>query len=297
MVKGRTYGPSDLFSATPPFAPFTANPSASSGRPQYLMDNIAKARQYKVQLLAGLPCGAHSATHLGACLVMKNGVAVFSQARFDSAMALFNTPELRAALAQSVKDSVLVGVNIMDEPWVSGTGDGNTWGPPGTMTRARVDSLCRSVKTILGPTVPVGTSDLAKWQRTGPWQWCDIGVTQYSYRFGDVIAWKDSILSASQAQGYMAVFGSNIIDGGTRDTDGTWDCAAQGGVKGLNSPNCQMTPSQVVFVGVNLGDAGCGPLGMWRYDATRFALPGFATAFAQVSALQLQRPQRMCRVR
>ena len=43
----------------------------------------------------------------------------------------------------------------MDEPNVSGGGDGNTWGPPGTMTKARVDSLCADTKAMF-PTLPVG---------------------------------------------------------------------------------------------------------------------------------------------
>ena len=44
-----------------------------------------------------------------------------------------------------VADGTIIGSRVMDEPYVSGgaTGGGNTWGPKGTMTKARVDTLQR----------------------------------------------------------------------------------------------------------------------------------------------------------
>jgi hypothetical protein len=296
VASGQPFGPISVFDAANP-APFTGDGGESAGKPEWLADKITEARQKKLVIIANLPCGGHNESNLGRCLALKNGVATFSKARWDSAIGEFNTPAVRTLLAQAVKDSVIAAVNIMDEPWVSGGGDGNTWGPEGTMTRQRVDSLCRQAKTILGPTVPVGTSDQTKWQRstTYKWKWCDVGIAQYSHRFGTVTAWRDSILSVSSAQGYLSVFSFNFINGGTQDRDGPWDCP--GGHKGQRSPNCQFTPAQIITVVTALGDKGCGLQTFWRYDAARFALGGYATAFQQAATLQKQRPRKLCKVR
>lgn len=295
VILGVFYGPTAAFDKTPPLTPFNASGGESTARPKWLLDEIARARNLKAPFIAALPCGSHNQSNLGNCLTLVNGVATFSQQRFDSALALFNTPEIKAAVAQAVKDTILLGVNIMDEPWVSGGGDGNTWGPPGTMTRARVDSLCAKAKATLGQTVPVGTSDQTKWQRTGTWKVCDIGIAQYSYRFGNVVAWRDSILAISTAQKYGSVFSINWINGGTQDRNGAWDCP--GSVKGQRSPNCQMTPAQLDTTSAFLPQKTCGVYTMWRYDQARMALPGYPAAFTLQAEHAKKLPRVLCKVR
>jgi hypothetical protein len=294
VVLGFPYGPIRLFdaSASPPF---NGTGGISSGSPQSLLDNITKARQRKIPFIANLPCGGHNAVNLGNCLALVNGVPTFSQLRFNDALERYNTASVRAAVQAAVKDSILIGINLMDEPWVTGGGDGNTWGPAGTMTRQRVDSLCRRARNVFGPGVPLGASDQTKWQRTGKWDACDIGIAQFSYRYGSVKAWRDSILAVSSAQGYQSIFSTNFINGGTQDRTGPWDCP--GGHKGQRAPNCQQTPAQHIGAIDTLGDKGCGVVTMWRYDAARFALPGYATAFATAAALQAQRKRKVCGVR
>ena len=294
VVLGFPYGPIRLFDASVS-APFNGTGGVSSGSPQSLLDNITEARQRKTPFIANLPCGGHNAVNLGNCLSLVNGVPTFNQLLFNAALEKYNTPAVRTAVQAAVKDSILIGVNLIDEAWVTGGGDGNTWGPAGTMTRQRVDSLCRRARSVFGPGVPLGASDQTKWQRTGKWDACDIGIAQFSYRYGSVTAWRDSILAISSAQGYESVFSTNFINGGTQDRNGPWDCP--GSHKGQRAPNCQQTPTQHVAAIDALGEKGCGVVTMWRYDAARFALPGYATAFATAAALQAKRKRKVCGVR
>lgn len=296
VILGVFYGPTAGFDKSP-LAPFTASGGESAAKPQWLLDKIAEARTRKAPFIANLPCGSHNVSNLGNCLTLVNGVAIFSQARFDSALATYNTPQVKAAVAQAVTDTILLGINIMDEPWVTAatSGDGNTWGPPGTMTRARVDSLCTKAKTVFGSTVPIGTSDQTKWQRTGPWKVCDIGIAQYSYRFGNVVAWRDSILAISTAQKYGSVFSINWINGGTQDRNGPWDCP--GSVKGQRSPNCQMTPAQLDTTSAFLPQKTCGVYTAWRYDQARMALPGYPASFTLQAQHAAELPRVLCKVR
>lgn len=300
IVLGRPYGPSGMIhDMKQPYTPFTADPNASSSTPAFLLDNLTKARQRGVKMVAALPCGSHNLTNLGNCLVKKGDTVMFSRARFDSALATYNTPAVKAALDTAYRTGVLVAVNLMDEPWVKGAGDGNTWGPKG-LTRAQADSLCRTAKAGAFKGIPVGTSDVSPsiWPTTTKLLTCDIGIAQFSFRFGDPVKWRDTILVSSASQGYQSIFSFNIVNGGTQDRDGTWDCAAQGGIKGTSSPNCTMTSPQVIASGTALGSSGCGSLMMWRYDSTRYAKLGMPTGpFKSVADLQKQRAVTVCKVR
>lgn len=294
VLLGMFYGPSQLDQKNPPLAPFTGSGGVAAGTPQLLLDRIAWARSNKTPVIVNLPCGGHNPDNPGKCLTLKNGVLTFSMIGFDTALAIYNTPTIKAALAQAVKDSAVIAVNLMDEPWVTGSGDGNTWGPNG-VSRATTDTLCQKAKNVFGPTVPVGTSDQTKWQRTGTWKVCDIGIAQFSFRYGAPVAWRDSILAISTAQKYGTVFSINWINGGTQDRNGAWDCP--GGVKGNRAPNCQMTPQQIQQTGVEIGPKGCGVFNMWRYDQARMALAGYASAFLNVATGLGKAPRKLCGVR
>jgi hypothetical protein len=298
IITGRPYGPSGLLSAmTQPYTPFTADPGASSNKPAYLLDNLSKAKDRKVSMVANLPCGSHSSANPGNCLVKNSsGVWVFSRARFDSAMKTYNTPAVRAAVDSAYRSGTLVFINLMDEPWVKGSGDGNTWGPLG-LTRAQADSLCTTGRATFGPGVPLGTSDWSQWNPTAKTKICDVGLFQFSYRFGQPAMWRDTALTRATQGGYQAAFSFNIINGGTQDKSLPWDCAAEGGIKGQYAPNCQMTPAQTVTSGTALGASGCGVLMMWRYDSTRYAYTGFPAAFTTVAGLQAQRAVTPCKAR
>ena len=75
-------------------------------------------------------------------------------------METFNTQAIRDAVAEGVADGTIIGNSVMDEPQQSGTTT-KDWGPPGTMTKARVDQLCAYVKNIFdgGPQDKIGAWD------------------------------------------------------------------------------------------------------------------------------------------
>jgi hypothetical protein len=174
---------------------------------------------------------------------------------------------------------------------------GNTWGPPGTITRARADSLCGFVKKLLPPGVPVGLSDHLTWDPGKQLKVCDFTQPQFSNRFGDIARWRDSILARAAKAGHQTQFSFNILNGGTQDRDGTWDCKDQGGRKGQRQPNCQMTPTQVTAAVTQLGAKTCSGLMMWRYDPTRYSSADYLEVIRQGLLLQKSRYLDPCRVR
>lgn len=304
IALGKPFGPTGFFATNVPPLPFTAPFTAGGGEnsipPAQLVKNLAQARAKKLPIIASLPCGSHNQdpTRRGFCLRDSSGIAVFSRARFDSALATYNTPAVTAAIDSALKAGVLLGINLMDEPWVKGGGDGNTWGPKG-LTRQQADTSCRAARNLPSfKGAPVGLSDVSWkiWPMNGyVFQWCDFGVPQFSYRSGSPAVWRDTML-VQVAQGkYGELFSFNIVNGGTQDKTVAWTCPGAPS-KGTSPPNCTMTASQAITAASALGGAGCGALITWRSDSSRFAKIG-QPAFTQIAATQAQRQQHPCKVR
>jgi hypothetical protein len=300
---GVPYGPSGYLQETSSGS-FTFAPNESANKDAFVMDAINEARARGVPTQLALPCGAHSSTNLGWCLEKTAaGVIQFSQARFDSALARTLTPATRAEIVKAHRDGIVTSILLFDEPWVKGGDDGagsivgNTWGPKG-MTRAFVDVRCAQVKALL-PGVPVGTSDhLTAYDSNGATKVCDFGQFQYSHRFGDVVAWRNAALARGKRDGYQVTFSMNVINGGTQDRDGTYDCVgSQFGPKGQRSPNCGMTEAQIKNVLDVLLGHGAGGQMMWRFDAVRYARADWTRAFNYGLALAKTRPYTPLRVR
>jgi hypothetical protein len=219
---------------------------------------------------------------------------VFDFEKWKAAIDAYNTAAIRQAVADAVADGTIVGNSVMDEPHVHGgqSGGGNTWGPPGTMTKARVDQMCAYAKNIF-PTLPVGVAHRhSAFEPTKSYRVCEFIITAYAKRFGSVAAFRDEALAIAQRDGHTVIFGFNILDGGVQDRDGNWDCAGTGG-RGTYEPNCRMTPDQVREAGLVLGPAGCA-LTMWRYDAAFMGDPENQRAFRDVAARLATLPRRPC---
>jgi hypothetical protein len=279
---GIAYGAFGLMLAgvTPP----SMNLSLDGYQPYNIISRIDAARANRMHLVLAMTGGGHSN-------YMTNGV--FDRSKWNAKMDLFNTPEIRTAVAGGVADGTIIGASVMDEPQVSGAGaDGNTWGPPGTMTKARVDSLCGYVKAIF-PTLPAGVVHRHDvFEPTKSYRVCDFIASQYSARVGSVTTFRDGGLAMAQRDGHAIMFSMNILNGGTQDKDGTWDCG--GAPLGQDPPNCQMTAAQLRDFGSVLGPAGCGLL-MWRYDQTFLSRTDNKQAFADVAALLASQPAKQCR--
>ena len=259
------------------FAAFSLGTGAGA-----VVSTIAKARAAHLAIVLAFPCGPHSSANLGKCLSLVNGVPTFDMAKYRAAMAPYNTPEIKAAIAAGQADGTLMGSNVMDEPQVCGGGD-NTWGPCGTMTKARVDSLCAMHKA-LGLRAIVGQDDPAALDPKKNYAVCDAMVANYGYRHGPLLAWRDSALAFAARSHISVQFHYNAINGGTQDRDGTWDCAAQGGVKGNRPPNCTPTAAQIKEIATTLGPLTCGAMLFWWWDAARNNIPALKQAHVDAAA-------------
>lgn len=285
------FGPFGLFNTaglTNPDAAF-----ATLGQDSYNASNVVTrieaARARGIHLILALTGGKHE-NYLSTI----DGVYQFDRDKWEAKLQTFNTTSIRQAIAAGVADGTIIGASVMDEPNVSGAGDGNTWGPPGTMTKARVDSLCGDFKALF-PTLPAGVGH--RWdvfEPTKSYRVCDFITSQYSTRIGSVTTWRDGGLAMARRDGHEIMFSMNLLNGGTQDKDGTWDCAGTGG-RGLLSPNCRMTAAQVAEYGLALGPAGCGGLLMWEYDDSFMANADNQKAFQQIRDRLSTLPSRPCR--
>jgi hypothetical protein len=252
-----------------------------------IVARIDAARRMGKKVLLVMTGGDH-----GNYLSVIDGQLQFDRNKWNAKMQTFNTAEIRRAVAAGVADGVVVGNSVMDEPHVSGGGDGNTWGPVGTLTKARVDELCGYVKQIF-PTLPVGVvhrHDI--FEPSNTYRTCDFLISQYSNRLGSVSTFRDGGLAFARRSGIAIAFSMNILNGGVQDTDGTWDCTGTGG-KGTYSPNCRMTPTQVRDYGQALGQSGCAMF-MWRYDDLFMANSNNQSAFKAVADLLARQPRTLC---
>jgi hypothetical protein len=288
---GLPFGPYRLMGSTSTTTPFTL--SADFNSPSTIVTQISNARSKGVHMMLAMTGGAHKATNPGCCLSVIDGVLQFDRAKWDATLATFNTSAIRDAIAKGVADGTIIGATVMDEPYVHGGGDGNTWGPVGTMTKARVDSLCTEVKRYF-PTLAAGVEHQHQlFEPTKSYKACDFIVDQYNSYMGSVTTWRDAGLAMAARDHHAILFSMNVLNGGTQDKDGTWDCTGTGG-KGLYSPNCRMTAAQVKSFGLALGPSGCG-LFMWRYDDAFATNYDNQRSFNDIAATMSAAPAKACR--
>ena len=301
---GIPFGPFGLFTSDVMGSdPSPGTEAFTLGLDPYTADNlifrIVAARTKKLKLILALTGGAHSIDNPGNYLSVIDGVLQFDRAKWDAKLATFDTPAIRGAIAEGVADGTIIGATVMDEPYVSGGGDGNTWGPVGTMTKVRVDSLCGEVKRYF-PTLPAGVGHQHQlFEPENSYRVCDFLVDQYVSRFGPVTEWRDAALAMAARDGYAVAFSMNILNGGIRDNDddGVWECPVPlTGGYGTQEPNCRMTAEQVRSFGMTLGSAGCA-LVMWRYDDEFMADPANRQAFNDVAARLASQAAPPCHVR
>jgi hypothetical protein len=284
---GIPFGPSGGYShyGDSGMDPFTGSMDATS--PDGIASQLANARSTKRRVLLAMTGGSHDQ-------YLTNGV--FDMAKWKAKVDTYNTVTIKQAVAAAVADGTIIGNSVMDEPHVSGSGDGNTWGPTGTMTKARVDSMCGYVKALF-PALPAGVAHRHDvFEPTKSYRVCDFIVDQYSSRIGDVVAFRDAGLALGKRDGHAILFSMNILNGGIQAArDGLWSCPlTTTGGRGTYEPNCRMTAQQVRDWGLILGPTGCG-LNMWRYDSDFMSKPENAQAFKDVAARLTSLPGKACR--
>lgn len=291
VTAGVPYGVYKLLASATATAPFTLSSGFNS--PGSIVQQISDARAKGLHLMLAMTGGPHSATKPGCCLATLNGVLQFSLAGWKTTQATFNTATIRDAIAKGVADGTVLGATVMDEPFVHGSGDGNTWGPIGTMTKARVDTLCGIVKGYF-PTLAVGVEHQHQlFDPTKSYRTCDFIVDQYNSFMGSITAWRDAGVAMGKRDGHAILFSLNVLDGGIQDKDGTYDCLGTGG-KGTYSPNCRMTAAQLKTNGLALIGAGCG-LFQWEYRDDYVTNPTNRTSYQAVADSARKVPAKACR--
>lgn len=256
-------------------APFTYTVVSSGGAPKYLYGNLQWAAANKLRVRVNMPGGSHNSS-AGCTTPLKTPVLwcppgttrpEFRRFGWDSLVNLYNVPGMKDTLTKYWKAGVLVSLDVMDEPHVSGLGDGNTWGPAGTMTKVRVDSLCQYLKDRF-PNVPVGVTHQPQvFEPSKNYKVCDNVNQQWSVRSGDIKAWVKLADSIAKRQGTQNTYSINWRNGGIQDKDGTHDCKNEGGVLGSAPVNCAMTPDTVKAALLYLGTRTYGGQMMWNYDS------------------------------
>jgi hypothetical protein len=217
---------------------------------------------------------------------------VFDMDKWKAKMETFNTATIRSAMAAAVADGTVIGNSVMDEPYNTGGpgNEANSWGPAGTMYKARTDTLCGYVKAMF-PTLPVGVFHDYTKEADKSYVVCEFIVSQYRAAKGPILAYRDGALAVANRGGHKVAFSLNILDGGTRIVG----CPIpETGGPGTYEPNCRMTPQQIKDWGVILGSAGCALL-MWRYDAVMMADPAYQEAFKYVKDQLASLPAKSCR--
>jgi hypothetical protein len=296
---------------TPMSAPAALTLSTDFLAPEGVLLRIASAREHKLKLLTSMTGGSHTKYKTD---------GVFDMAKWKAAMDMYNTPTIKAAIASAVADGTIIGNSVMDEPHNTDLGFGdreNTWGPRGTMTKARVDEMCAYVKNIF-PTLPAGVfHQHAVFEPDKSYRVCDFIVDQYGWTStaGDIAKFRDAALAMARRDGHEVMFSLNILNGGEQKwPKDPWVCpvapesfgslppddihyrrggGSTGGF-GTFPPTCRMTADQVRDWGKVLGSAGCA-LTMWRYDATFLFKPDNAQALKDVATHLATLPARPCR--
>jgi hypothetical protein len=252
------------------------NVSGDAVSADVIINRINAARARGVKLLLAMTGGNHSN-------YTTNGV--FDMAKWIAKMNTFNTSAIKTAVAAGVADGTILGNTVMDEP------NHYTWGPAGTMTKARVDTMASYVKSIF-PTLTEGVSHKHNtFEPTKSYKVIDFIGDQYDERQGDVASFRDAGLALARRDGHSIMFSINLLDGGTiiagcpiPETGGT----------GTYSNRCRVTPAQLQAWATVLGPAGCA-FTMWQYDTTFMASTDNQRVFQTIAASLATAPRKSCR--
>ncbi len=279
--KGVPYGPYGLWRDYTTLksyrAPFTTSLNYSDARG--ILKQIAAARRANQRLILAMTGGGHEPYKTR---------GKFDLGKWKRRMDTFNKTEIKAAVAQGVRDGTIIMNNIMDEPNVK------SWG--GVMTKGRLDEMARYVKRIF-PTLPVGVAVVHTWRPQERFRAVDAIITQYSWYMGNVTSWKNEALKVARQNGTSVAFALNILNGGVQ----SWKTKAcplgttgGRGTMGRNHPACRMTATQVREWSKTLGPAACAMI-MWRYDDAFMAKAANRKAFQDASAALKNASSRSCR--
>jgi hypothetical protein len=280
---GLAYGPAGLWtldSLNWGPSPFTASQTYTQA--DTLIPQITAARGQGQRLVVAMTGGQVTG-------YTTNGQ--FDMVKWKHTMDSYNTTTLQTAVAAAVADGTIIGNILIDEP------ETKQWGT--VLTKALVDEMAGYAKAIF-PTLPVGINQGPpgyQWRSDERYRVLDFVRYQYNWYItkGDVVAWRNAVLSQAKLDGVTPALSINVLDGGVKDKEGDWLCvgAGQAGI-GTYWPNCRMTPDQVKTWGAALAPYGCFFF-MWYYDYDYLANPANQEAFKALADLAASLPARSCK--
>ena len=273
-----------------PFGAFSMWPSATSIEAGNRWFNMSLNADFASTMIARL--NAAEAKNQKLILAMTGGAHTrytvpcgtktrFEMAKWKAVMDDYNTPAIVAAVQAAVAKGIVLGASVMDEPahdsWNCGVFFGNE------VTKAVIDEMVRYVKSIFGPTLPVGCVVRYYWRNGsaghGPVEFfrdTDFIVSQFTFRNGFTAEQeRDEAMATAAANGIKLLFSINIMGGGTRIPPwsnsnpfcplSTMSTDLTGGV-GTNG-NCRVTDEQLRDWGtVFLNVPEALGLILWRWD-------------------------------
>jgi hypothetical protein len=185
--------------------------------PATILARLALARSLGVKMVIAMTGGARSNYLTGGARLNYLTGGVFDMDKWKARMNRFNTPAIRAAVAQAVSDGVLIANSVMDEPFNDGGpgNEGNSWGPAGTMSKARVDSLCGYAKAMF-PTLPQGVFQDYRLAPETSYQVCDFITSQYRTTKGALTEYRDGA-TATPARSPSTCWTEGFPRNGQRD--------------------------------------------------------------------------------
>ncbi len=254
--------------------PFTASLNYTDARS--IIKQLSFARAHNQRLILAMTGGGHEPFKTR---------GKFDMGKWTRRMDTYNKREIKAAVAQGVRDGVIIMNNIMDEPNVK------SWG--GVMTKARLDGMAKYVKRIF-PTLPVGVAVTHTWRPQERFRVVDAIITQYSWYMGNINSYRTQALAEGRRQGVAVAFSVNLLNGGPQNWKTKVCPSRTTGGRGTRIPACRMTASQVREWGRTLGQAGCAMV-MWRHDDAFMAKTANVQAMRDVASTLANSSGRSCR--
>jgi hypothetical protein len=278
---GIPFGPYNLFSEANlsyGVAPFTYTIQATV-TPAILLSQIELARSRRLKIVIGMTGGSHTRYLTG---------DLFDMAKWRAQQALFNTAEMKQAVANAVADGTIVVAELIDEP------NHRSWGGyfAGSAGVALLDSMAAYTKSIF-PTLKTSVVVRYDWIKGKPgFKAVDVIASQYNWRDGDVRAYRDSAVVVTRRSGVGLLFQMNILDGGTAISG----CPVpETGGPGTGPTTCRMTAAQVNNYGTVLAStAEACALGLWKFDMDFITKPENASALNAVASVASRRQATRC---
>jgi hypothetical protein len=266
LVIGRSFdfGPDDMYKDANAAQGFTGGQTYAD--PAGLLALLDRLRANKQHAFLELTGGRHDR-------YTTDGVFDFD--KWKAGVDRYNTPVLKLALEDGVKDGTILGYNMLDEP------PHRSWG--GVFTKALVDSMATYCKSLF-PFMPCGVAVNYAWHPTEHYKVLDFVNAQTWMEKMSPADFRDSAVAMAKRDGVALVLAINLF--GAAPTPGCEPRGAQ----------CLMRPAEIREWGRTfVSEPYACAVTMWHYEAAMWGRPEYQEAFRDVATVARQRLAKPCR--